>query len=79
MERTVNKQELISWINKLEDPATLKNIQLLKNNAESEQDFWNDLPEETKKAINRAKEELDEGKGIPHEQVMAEMRTRFPI
>lgn len=77
METTVNKQELIDWIEELEDPAMLENIKLLKESAESEKDFRDDLPEEAKKAISQAKRELDEGKGIPHDEVMSEVKDRF--
>ncbi len=43
----------------------------------SEGDFWNSLPLEVKQAINKAKDELDRGEGIPHGEVMAEIRNRF--
>lgn len=43
----------------------------------SEGDFWNDLPTEVKQSINKAKDELDRGEGIAHEEVMEEMRNRF--
>jgi hypothetical protein len=43
----------------------------------SENDFWWELPEEVKQTINQAKSELDRGEGIPHDQVMAEMKSRF--
>ena len=34
----------------------------------SEGDFWTELPPEVKQAINKAKDELDRGQGIPHSQ-----------
>ncbi len=40
-------------------------------------DFWNDVPEELKQAIDQAKDELDRGEGIPHSQVMTEIKDRF--
>ena len=43
----------------------------------SESDFWNDIPPEIKHAINQAKEELDRGKGIPHSQIIGEIKDRF--
>ncbi|SHM48855.1 hypothetical protein SAMN05216524_102271 [Mucilaginibacter sp. OK098] len=45
--------------------------------AGSKQDFWNEIPKEVKQAINEAKEELERGEGIPHSEVMAEIRKRF--
>jgi len=43
----------------------------------SETDFWSSLPEEIKQAVNNAKSELDKGKGIPHSQMMSEIKDRF--
>jgi len=43
----------------------------------SEGDFWTELPPEVKQAINKAKDELDRGQGIPHSQVMTEVKSRF--
>lgn len=40
-------------------------------------DFWPDLPAEVKQAIEQAKSELDNGQGIPHEEVMAEIKARY--
>ena len=43
----------------------------------SHTDFWFKLPEDIKLLINQAKQELDRGEGIPHSQVMAEIKERF--
>ncbi len=43
----------------------------------SDKDFWGDLPSEVKQAISQAKDELDRGEGIPHAQVISEMKNRF--
>ncbi|WP_428329900.1 hypothetical protein [Mucilaginibacter sp.] len=43
----------------------------------SENDFWNDIPSEMKEAIDSAKAELDRGEGMPHEQVMADIKSHF--
>ena len=43
----------------------------------SETDFWTDLPVEVKQTIHTAKSELDRGEGIPHAQVMSEIKGRF--
>ena len=44
---------------------------------EEQGDFWNELPEHVKLAIEQAKEELNSGKGIPHAEVLAEIKARF--
>lgn len=71
-----DKKELIDWITKLDEQAMLVTLQSIKKNSEGG-DFWNDLPHETQKAIDKAKIQLREGKGIPHEEVMDEMREHF--
>lgn len=63
MKTTVNKQEIIDWITNLDDEALLVTLQSMKNKAAG--DFWNDLSDVTKQAINKAKTQLDEGKGSP--------------
>lgn len=69
------KYKILEKIIQSEDEGLLNEIKALLGL--SEQDFWQDLPGELKQAINKAKKELDEGKGIPHEQVMAEVNHRF--
>lgn len=76
MKTTIDKQALINWIKDLDDPSVLATLQSIKNST-SNVDFWHDLPEETKQAINKAKTQLDEGEGIPHQEVMREVRQRF--
>jgi gas vesicle protein len=43
----------------------------------SETDFWTEIPEEIKKSINKAKEELDRGEGLEYDDVMDEIKSRF--
>ncbi|SEO79572.1 hypothetical protein SAMN05192574_11356 [Mucilaginibacter gossypiicola] len=43
----------------------------------SENDFWSDLPTPIQRAIDKAKNQLDQGEGIPHEEVMAKIKSRF--
>lgn len=40
-------------------------------------DFWDKLSEEQRSAIEHSLQELDEGKGIPHENVMASFRKKL--
>ena len=44
----------------------------------SDTDYWSDLPKEVKQAVDKSKAELDIGGGIPHADVMAEVKSRFP-
>lgn len=43
----------------------------------SENDFWTELPQEVQQALRKSEQELDLGGGIPHTQVMDEIKKRF--
>jgi hypothetical protein len=74
---TIDKQQLINWIEELTDPAMLHTIQSLKEHSQANTDFWDDLPEPVKSAINKAKTELDDGASHSHKEVMDEVKSRF--
>lgn len=40
-------------------------------------DDWGQLTEEQRQGINEAIEEIDNGKGAPHNKVMANMRKKY--
>jgi hypothetical protein len=46
-------------------------------NEQKDIEDWDKLTEEQKQGIFEAIDEIDTGKGIPHETVMAKMRKRF--
>ncbi len=58
-------------VNKYIDTADEKVIKMVHGMVEvnAEKDWWGDLPEKGKAEINEAQNELDNGKGIPHEKV----------
>ena len=69
------KYKILEKIIQSEDDVLLNEIDsLLKI---SQNNFWHDLSDKAKEAINNAKTELDRGEGIAHEQVMLEIRERF--
>jgi predicted transcriptional regulator len=72
----INKQELIDWIENMNDHQTLRLLQSLKN-SQTEGDWWDGLPQTIKDNIDLAAKEADEGKGIPHDEVMAEVKEQF--
>jgi hypothetical protein len=43
----------------------------------AKEDFYTQLPSKVKQDIDKAKNELDRGEGIPHQQVMSEIRKRY--
>ncbi len=69
------KYQIVEKIVQSNDEVLLNEIKLLIGLSES--DFWTELPSEVKLAIHNAKSELDRGEGIPHAQVMKEVKGRF--
>ena len=45
--------------------------------ADSAEDWWDDLPKEVQDSIDKSIAELDAGKGIPHEEVMKKYKKWF--
>ncbi len=62
-----SKYKIVEKIIQSNDEILLNEIKLLIGL--SEVDFYHDLPEKVKQAINNAKSELDRGEGIAHETV----------
>ena len=69
------KHQIAEKIIQSDDDTLLDEIKSLVGLSES--DFWDDLPHHVKESINKAKEEISRGEGIPHAEVMADARARF--
>ena len=69
------KNKIVEKIMQSEDDVLLNEIDSLLTG--SKHDFWNDLPGAIKRSIDQAKTELDSGEGIPHQQVMSEIKARY--
>lgn len=69
------KYKIVEKIIQNNDDSLLREINALLGL--SEDDFWKDIPEEVKEAINQAKVQLNRGEGIANEEVTAEVHKRF--
>ncbi|MES2277048.1 MAG: hypothetical protein V4592_13550 [Bacteroidota bacterium] len=65
------KYKIVEKIIQSEDDKILNKIKSLLG--VQDEDFWSVLPEHVKQSINKAKTELDNNEGIPHDQVMSEI------
>jgi hypothetical protein len=79
MERTALIEDIQHKIATIENSEVLKELQdmideIVFSDSINPKD---DLPLHVKESIAKATKQLDEGKGIPHEQVMDEIRLRF--
>ena len=71
LERSLNDSEYRVYIGESE------NVLLRIGDHYQNKDFWNELPEHVKDSVKQAKEELKNGEGIPHDKVMAEIKSKF--
>lgn len=69
------KNKIVEKIMQSDDDLLLNEVKALVGL--SDKDFASELPLEVKQAINKAKSQLDAGEGIPHDQVMSEVKSRF--
>ena len=61
------KKQVKKYIDTADEKVIKMVHAMLEVNAEK--DWWDDLPEEVKVEIHEAQNELDKGKGLPHEKV----------
>jgi predicted Zn-ribbon and HTH transcriptional regulator len=72
------KLELVQLILNTRKPLTLKKVEeVLKN--EKESDWWNEISDAERQSIEKGLAEADEGKLIPHEQVMKEVKAKYNL
>ena len=67
------KLDLIQWLTQLKDVNTLKQLSAIKEGS----DWWDEISDEERSAIDSGLAELDKGEGIPHEQVMQKVRKKY--
>ncbi|AWW28883.1 hypothetical protein DN752_01345 [Echinicola strongylocentroti] len=77
MDLQAEKLSLLEWLAGLNDPNTLKEFINLKKSKEV--DWWDEISEDERIAINEGLAQLDRGEGIPHEQVMKEVREKYNL
>ena len=64
------KLELIEWLTRLEDNQTIEYLKLIKDTSENDSDWWYDLSGEQREGIKRGLKDIDEGRVIPHSEVV---------
>lgn len=70
------KLDLIRWLIDLNDENVIAKIKSLRD---EDVDWWNSLSAEESAAIREGLEQLDRGEGIPHDQVVAEAKTKYGL
>jgi hypothetical protein len=64
-----DKLELIEWLKNLDDNDIISYLKIVKNSKESDSDWWDDLTDDQKQAIQRGVDDIDKGRITPHNEV----------
>lgn len=70
------KRELIDWISILENQSMLEHLMELKKSSETEIIY--NVSDLEREAIDAALKSIEEGKGVPHEEVTEKFRKKYP-
>ena len=74
MNLQAKKLELVRLIINTEKPSVLKKVEDV---FKTEPDWWDEISDEERKAIEQGLAEADRGELIPHEDVMKEVKSRY--
>ena len=75
MDIQATKAELIAWLKSVNDTSVLKQVTAIKD----QKDWWDTISEKERKAIDDGIEQIEQGKGIPHDEVMSSVRSQFKL
>ena len=64
-----DKLEVIQWITTLEDETLIEKLKILMENSSKQADWWEQISESEKNAIDEGLEEIKAGKIVPQEEV----------
>lgn len=71
------KLELVQLIINTEKPSILAKVEAILKK-EKASDWWDEISPEERKLIDKGLAEADKGELLPHEEVMKEVRTKYP-
>lgn len=78
MNLQAKKLEIVQLILNTEKPAILKKVEdILKKGKDT--DWWDEISEVERLAIETGIEEADRGELIPHEEVMKEVKAKYNL
>lgn len=77
MNLQAEKQQLIRWVESLNNPALLTELQSFKK--ATEEGWWDLVSDAEKSAIEEGMAQLDRGEGITHEQLIQEIKLKFGV
>ena len=72
----VLRKKVKQYIDKADDKS-LRRVQAILEVDQEETDWWDELPHEVQASLERALKESEEGKGIPHAQMVEKYSKWF--
>ena len=78
MNLQAKKLELVQLMLNTEKPAILEKVEAVLKK-EKDTDWWDEISEAEKKAIEQGIAEADSGKRIPHSEVMKEVKAKYNL
>ena len=70
MDIQAEKLKLIEWLTTLTDQSLIEKLKFLKDNFSNKTDWWETLSEDVKNSIDEGIKDIEEGRTIPHSEVM---------
>jgi predicted transcriptional regulator len=64
------KVKLIEWLSSIKDREIIETLTIIKDNITDRTDWWESISNAEKESIERGLKDLEEGKIIPHSEVM---------
>ncbi len=61
------KLEIIKWVTSLKDDSAIERLRLLKENS-NKRDWWNEITDEEKSAIDKGLADIKAGRIKPHKE-----------
>jgi len=78
MNLQAKKLELVQYILNTEKPSVLAKVEAVFKKEKAE-DWWDEISEAEKEAIEKGIAEADRGELISHEEVMREVRAKYKL
>ncbi len=70
MDIQAEKLKLIEWLKNLSDQSIIEKLKLFKDNLLDKSDWWEALSDDEIKSIDEGLKDIEEGRTMPHSEVM---------
>ena len=78
MDAESKRYYLIQWLNQVNDPTTLDQVEKIARNSQPK-DWWETISDAEKTSIQRGYEQAENGELIPHSEVQSQLRNKLGL